>query len=410
MMQMDHWFRDVLLADATLCSAVPLSSDHSSSYICAVSEQTFMACPGSQLRSPCVPIALCITNISTSTLYTCTTQSALTFALVTPIVLHSGGMSSNEPGGGSVGRSFRFSDAVQAITSSFKGHQIQGTKEGESSRSQNVAAVVVVDPAVSLDDSTVDSFPVLTEEHLRGTLKLGEEAITQMIAAYDESKLNWDLDPRIVGGHRSESNMGMARVFRMLSAARLVDANAASSNDNKAGSDTSYRDSSGNVVPAPEGQRGEASDGQKDGNSADSSDKKSKEVFQRQFETHDLLRAIDRKDTQLILTIRDVNFDLLLDLNQGGGGSMSSGTVNTPLGYCIGLGKGWEGVAVVLTGALSKFINNLPDEEEEEEISASHQDGGHQDGRIVRRARRELDPRTMSRLRKLRTSLKLAIE
>ncbi len=76
---------------------------------------------------------------------------------------------------------------------------------------------------------------------------------------------------------------------------------------------------------------------------------------------------------ETILAIRNANFDLLLDLSHSGGpaaknspaASAAGGSSNTPLGYAISLGKGWESVSIVLVGALSKFVNQLPDDEDE---------------------------------------------
>lgn len=305
---------------------------------------------------------------------------------------------------GSKRRSFRFADAVQAINSTLRGQTHPQT--GSSSTASEIDDAQSHPPPVlnaqhlaSLHLS--NSFPELSLSRLGGVLHLDESAQGQIKAAYEEAKLNWDLDAKMIGGHRSDSNLGMARIFGLLNVISLVDDTTRSAQESTS---AGMIDSNGNLIAAPV-QQGATM--QEEAVTSGRSDAKgTQEVFQRQYETHDLLRAIDRKDTQTILTIRDANFDLLLDLNQGGtGASMSSGTVNTPLGYCIGLGKEWEGVAVVLTGALSKFVNNLPDEEEDlpiDEASGSKQKR--------RRAKRELDPRTVNRLRKLRTSLKLAIE
>lgn len=73
---------------------------------------------------------------------------------------------------------------------------------------------------------------------------------------------------------------------------------------------------------------------------------------------------------------------------------------------CISLGPAHEGIAVVLVGALSKFVNQLPDDDEESWASASPAG----ETRRKRAKKIELDPRTQSRLRKLRVSLKLAID
>lgn len=289
--------------------------------------------------------------------------------------------------------SFRFADAVQALHTSLRSGQQQQHPtllEDEEAHSEirrgRITSLVPND------------FPALYIDRLSSALHLDDVAQSQIQAAYDEAKLNWDLDARLVGGQRSESNIGMARVFGLLDEIVIADEGSGSARD--AARQSVHIDADGKTVVTAR-QDGTQAHGQAEAVTKEGA-KGTQEVFHRQYETHDLLRAIDRKDTQTILMIRDSNFDLLLDLHQGGtGASMSSGTVNTPLGYCIGLGKGWEGVAVVLTGALSKFVNNLPDEDED--IHNEHK------GKM-KRVRRELDPRTMSRLRKLRTSLKLAIE
>lgn len=91
--------------------------------------------------------------------------------------------------------------------------------------------------------------------------------------------------------------------------------------------------------------------------------------------------------------------------------------MQTPLGYAISLGPKWEGTAIVLTGALSKFVNSLPDPEDVEDhqtASIRNSDSVPPSKKTVARRRRkfqdELDPRTMARLRKLRGNLKLAVE
>lgn len=305
-------------------------------------------------------------------------------------------------------RSFRFADAVQAINSTLRG-QVQQETGNSSTASRGQENTLLQPPVLNTHHlaklQPSETFPELSLDRLAVMLQLDETAQGQVQAAYEEAKLNWNLDTRLVGGHRSDSNLGMARVFGLLNVITLVDDGTPHSIEKNY--EGGLVDSNGNLIAAPTQQgKGAMQEAQDTNQRSDA--KGTQEVFQRQYETHDLLRAIDRKDTQTILMIRDANFDLLLDLNQGGmGASMSSGTVNTPLGYCIGLGKEWEGVAVVLTGALSKFVNNLPDEEEDlptDEESRSKQKTK------TRRVKRELDPRTVNRLRKLRTSLKLAIE
>ncbi|UZJ52241.1 hypothetical protein CBS101457_001561 [Exobasidium rhododendri] len=305
---------------------------------------------------------------------------------------------------------FRFSDAVSALRSSFAGQQAGTQASDAKAKGGSIRQVHLVQQTDQSNSVKFDPevFPDISLEHLRDVLLLEETAQKQVMAAHEEAKLNWDLDARLVGGQRSDSNLGLARVFDLLGHISMIPDGGSSDTNSKSvnGDERTYVDAEGKVVAAQDDE-GVAWEGL---NTLDAPDKGkasgTQKVFQRQYETHDLLRAIDKKDSQTILMIRDANFDLLLDLNQGGvGASMASGTINTPLGYCIGLGSGWEGTAIVITGALSKFVNNLPDEEDE--ITES-KDGSQ--ARKTKRMRRELDPRTQSRLRKLRTSLKLAID
>jgi len=128
----------------------------------------------------------------------------------------------------------------------------------------------------------------------------------------------------------------------------------------------------------------------------------------RAFETHDVLRAIDRKDHETLLAIRNSNFDLLLDLSPGGVGATTSGR-NTPLQYSISLGKGNESTSIILIGILSKFVNTLPDLEDDD--VHKHEAGmGVGAGARKKIARPELDSQTLNRLRKLKVNLKLAID
>ena len=76
------------------------------------------------------------------------------------------------------------------------------------------------------------------------------------------------------------------------------------------------------------------------------------------------------------MAIRDANFALLL------GGD----DARTPLEYAISLGPEYERVSLFLAGALSRFVNNLPNEMQ------------------------NADPATLAVLRKVRANLKLAID
>ncbi|WFC93807.1 splicing factor [Malassezia brasiliensis] len=96
----------------------------------------------------------------------------------------------------------------------------------------------------------------------------------------------------------------------------------------------------------------------------------------RTYEPYDVYAAVERKDVDTIMAIRDANFALLL------GGE----DARTPLEYAISLGPAYERVSLFLAGALSRFVNNLPDEMQ------------------------NADPETLAVLRKVRTNLKLAID
>lgn len=96
----------------------------------------------------------------------------------------------------------------------------------------------------------------------------------------------------------------------------------------------------------------------------------------RAYEPYDVYAAVERKDIDTIMAIRDANFALLL------GGD----DARTPLEYAISLGPEYERVSLFLAGALSRFVNNLPNEMQ------------------------NADPATLAVLRKVRANLKLAID
>lgn len=87
-----------------------------------------------------------------------------------------------------------------------------------------------------------------------------------------------------------------------------------------------------------------------------------------------MLKLIFR-DLQLIFETRDNQFELLVSA-QGGA---------TPLLYTIRIGKSHKDIAILLVGALSRYVNNLPDD-----VAPSSQ--------------------TKNLLRQVRVSLKLAID
>jgi hypothetical protein len=65
----------------------------------------------------------------------------------------------------------------------------------------------------------------------------------------------------------------------------------------------------------------------------------------------ELLRAIEKRDLQLILEVRQGQFDLL---------TRKEGGV-TPLLHCLRLGPSHSDVAILLTGAFSRWVNDLDD-------------------------------------------------
>lgn len=203
-------------------------------------------------------------------------------------------------------------------------------------------------------------------------------------------KVNWALDPRLVGGQRSESNRGSAAIISLLSHLSIDAASSQKQDKSQAsgalptGEQISEDDDRGRDMAANTGEGVKPA---------------------KQYERHDLLRAIERQDHETIIAIRNSNFDLLIDSAPG---ASTSAPAQTPLGYAISLGPKWAGTQIVLTGALSKFVNSLPDPEEMAEVANAI--GGGAEGALGKKRRMEYDPRTMGRLRKLRGNLKLAVE
>ena len=95
----------------------------------------------------------------------------------------------------------------------------------------------------------------------------------------------------------------------------------------------------------------------------------------RPIQPWELFKAIEKKDIMFIMTCRDHSFDLLL---RKVGDS-------TPLVHAMRLGKEYDGIAIVLVGAMSKWVNNM----DENTLKSAHN--------------REI-------LKSLRTNLKLAID
>lgn len=218
-------------------------------------------------------------------------------------------------------------------------------------------------PQHTSTSSSPDSFPQLDFSQLES---LWPDANTRRCieAAVKDMELNWSLDPQLLG-ERSEASRGSAAIVAFLAREAGIKSGVRARGTSEAG-------------PLADS----VAEGSKTSDSAGSSARPA-----RSYERHDLLRAIERQDTTTILEIRNFDFDLLVDSAPGGSGHLakSATLTQTPLGYAISLGPKWEPTAIVLVGALSKFVNTLPDDEVP-------------------------DARTLSRLRKLRANLKLAID
>ncbi|KAJ9476710.1 hypothetical protein PHBOTO_000394 [Pseudozyma hubeiensis] len=254
------------------------------------------------------------------------------------------------------------------------------------------------------------SFPRVPDAQIENLLPGSEleDARRCIQASLQEMHLNYDLDPKLLG-ERSDANRGNALLALLLS--RIAVHQPQSLEDG-------HEHGEGHLSGAIVDQDNQVREGNTP--AADAAKPKATLIAPpRAYETHDLLKAIDKKDVETILAIRNANFDLLLDLSHGGGPAgknspaalQAGGSTNTPLGYAISLGKGWESVSIVLVGALSKFVNQLPDDEDEYENapSAATSIGGAV-VKVKKPKKLQLDPRTMARLRKIRVNLKLAID
>lgn len=99
------------------------------------------------------------------------------------------------------------------------------------------------------------------------------------------------------------------------------------------------------------------------------------------FELHDVFSAIEKNDVDKIMAIRDARFELLLGSKADEPGSRAC----TPLEYAISLGPKHERVCLFIVGALSRYVNNLPED-------------------------KPLDSTQKEMLRKVRSNLKLAMD
>lgn len=300
--------------------------------------------------------------------------------------------------------SFRPNTQRNVSSSSTTGHHPASSSQHES-RTRPVLRA----PLTAADLKESNTFPAISDTQIDRLLpgEESEQARRWVQAALQEMHLNYDLDPKLLG-ERSESNRGAALIALLLS--RIVVQDPASE-------DGEHGRSKGHLSGAvADEQRTEGNESAYA--SRDSKGKSAGLPPPRAYETHDLLKAIDQKDVETVLAIRNANFDLLLDLSQGGAptaknspaASQAGGSTNTPLGYAISLGKGWESVSIVLVGALSKFVNQLPDDEDEHENAPNSANAVGAVVKVKKPKKLQLDPRTMGRLRKIRVNLKLAID
>lgn len=68
------------------------------------------------------------------------------------------------------------------------------------------------------------------------------------------------------------------------------------------------------------------------------------------LQPHEVLRAIEKKDLETLFKARDHAFSLLVTPHGG----------IQPLVHCLRLGKSHQDIAILLTGALSRFVNHIP--------------------------------------------------
>lgn len=271
-----------------------------------------------------------------------------------------------------------FADVVDAVRKSWKG-----------SGNSTVSAQQVAAPQSRWQTAPWqgNSFPTLEASQLEVLWPDETDADTRRCVekALEDMKLNWDLDSQLLG-QRSDASQGSAAIVALLSRLTAAAKSEAGQAVRKEGDEAA-------TIAEPSSEQSAVR------TAAGTSDAR----LAKSYERHDLLRAIERQDTTTILEIRNFNFDLLLDSAPGSSSAASphgmskSTLMQTPLGYAISLGPKWESTAIVLVGAMSKFVNTLPDPVD--------------DGTTGRhRVRNICDPRTLARLRKLRANLKLAID
>lgn len=70
----------------------------------------------------------------------------------------------------------------------------------------------------------------------------------------------------------------------------------------------------------------------------------------RQLQAYDIFRAIEKKNLEVIFAARDSAFHLLVTPHGG----------VQPIVHCLRLGKSHQDITILVTGALSRFVNNIP--------------------------------------------------
>lgn len=213
-------------------------------------------------------------------------------------------------------RPFSFADAVSVLQGTFKSSPTTSSAAPSATRAAASPSLIVEPQFVE-----PEAFPSLTPEQLKAFFP-SESARVAVRAFLEEHTLLWQLDPQSLGS-RTEENRGAAAIVAALASARVAGQYGGAAGSARAGAGGGAAgeergSSESNAAPAA----GDAEHGV------------SAKPFVRNWETHDLLRAIDNKDMETILRIRDANFDLLLDL-QGGVGSTAAGAggaAATPLG------------------------------------------------------------------------------
>ncbi|GAA94111.1 uncharacterized protein L969DRAFT_86216 [Mixia osmundae IAM 14324] len=68
------------------------------------------------------------------------------------------------------------------------------------------------------------------------------------------------------------------------------------------------------------------------------------------IQPYEIMRAIEKKDLQLLFEARDASFELLVGKQRSG---------DTPLLYSLRIGQSHRDISILLVGALSRFINQL---------------------------------------------------